>query len=173
MERRNSFKEASEAFRKHLFDLSAPRFTTAAKQDVYEYAQFFKDNHAPPWLYELTQAWEKLYAEPYKGITTDGTVRDGHFKAQDEGADVGSIVRSAEQLLASLDKDQKKKLQYPINAKEWRGWSNPEILLRPFGLRLEEGKATAMSLAVSLLIIHSCRIYCPVYSSYHRILSLP
>jgi len=27
---------------------------------------------------------------------------------------------------------------YPINAREWRAWSNPEFLLRPFGLRLEE-----------------------------------
>lgn len=37
-----------------------------------------------------------------------------------------------------MSQEQKKKLQFPLNAKEWRAWSNPEFLLRPFGLRLEE-----------------------------------
>lgn len=140
----NSFKEASEAFRAHIPDLTAPRFTTAAKQNVYEYAQFFRDHHAPPWLYNLTVAWEKLYAEPYKGVTVDGTVREGLFKTHDEGVDIEGVVSSAEKLLPSLDDEQKGKIHYPANAKEWRAWSNPEILLRPFGLRLDEGKITVV-----------------------------
>ena len=41
-------------------------------------------------------------------------------------------------LLVQLPADQRNKLSYPINAKEWRAWSNPEFLLRPFGLRLDE-----------------------------------
>lgn len=139
MERTQSFEKASSAFRQHFHDLSSPRFTTAAKQDVYEYANFFQDNHAPPWLYELTQAWAKLYDEPFKGVTTDGTVREGLFQDQDEGLNIGEIVGKAEDLLELLDAEQKEKVSYPVNAKEWRAWSNPEILLRPFGLRLEEG----------------------------------
>lgn len=142
MARRNSFKKASEAFRANLHDLSTPRFTTAAKQDVYEYVQSFKDNHAPPWLYDLTQAWEKLYAEPYRGVTVDGSVREGLFKTQDEGVDIEKIVGTTEELLRVLDDGQKKKVQYPVHAKEWRAWSNPEFLLRPFGLRLEESMKT-------------------------------
>lgn len=139
MARRNSFKEASEAFRAHLPDLATPRFTTAAKQDVYEYAKFFRDNHAPPWLFDLTQAWAKLYEEPFKGVTTDGNILDGLFRVQDEGLNIQSIVSAADEMLEKLDDEQKKKVQYPLNAREWRAWSNPEILLRPFGLRLEEG----------------------------------
>ncbi|KAF2278010.1 uncharacterized protein EI97DRAFT_280982 [Westerdykella ornata] len=138
MVRIDSFKEASEAFRAHLPDLSTDRFTTAARQDVYEYARFFKENHAPPWLFELTQAWEKLYAEPFKSVTTDGVVRDGLFTVQDEGLDIQTVANAAEELLGKLDSEQKDKLQYPVTAREWRAWSNPEILLRPFGLRLEE-----------------------------------
>ncbi|KAJ4298220.1 hypothetical protein N0V90_006119 [Kalmusia sp. IMI 367209] len=136
--RKSSFEEASAAFRAHLPDLSIPRFTTAAKQDVYEYANFFRDNHAPPWLFKLTQAWEKLYGEPFKGVTSDGTVKEGLFEARDEGVNIEGIVQKAEQLLTNLDEQQKQKLKYPVDAKEWRAWSNPEILLRPFGLRLEE-----------------------------------
>lgn len=88
MARRNSFQEKSAAFRSHLFDLDTPRFTTAAKQDVYEYANFFRDNHAPPWLFDLTQAWAKLYDEDFKGVTSDGHVQDGLFENKDEGAGV-------------------------------------------------------------------------------------
>ncbi|ORY10728.1 hypothetical protein BCR34DRAFT_485242 [Clohesyomyces aquaticus] len=138
MEQTKSFEKASSAFRKHFHDLSSPRFTTASKQNVNEYAKYFQDNHAPPWLYDLTQAWAKLYDEPFKGVTTDGKVRDGLFKSQDEGLEIDKIVAKAETLLGMLDGEQKKKMSYPGNAKEWRAWSNPEILLRPFGLRLEE-----------------------------------
>jgi hypothetical protein len=142
MARRSSFEQASAGFRAHLPDLSSPRFTTAAKQNVYEYAKSMQDNRAPPWLYDLTKVWEKLLSEPYKGVTNDGSVRQGLFEARDEGAPVEGAVKKAEELLGSLDDEQKKKILYPINAREWRAWSNPEFLLRPFGLRLEEGKTS-------------------------------
>lgn len=140
MERRSSFDQASAGFRAHLPDLNSPRFTTAAKQNIYEYVQSMQDNRAPPWLYDLTKVWEKLFEEPYKGVTNDGNVRSGLFEARDEGADVAGAVAKAESLLKDLDNEKREKISYPINAKEWRAWSNPEFLLRPFGLRLEEGK---------------------------------
>lgn len=159
LDRNSSFENASSAFREHLPDLSIPRFTTAAKQDLYEYAQFFKDNHAPPWLFELTQAWEKLYDEPFKGVTSDGTVRDGLFEARDEGIDIETVVAKAKETLALLNDEQKAKLEYPVDAREWRAWSNPEMLLRSFGLRLEEGESHFISMQFTLrqhqLIIRS------------------
>jgi hypothetical protein len=109
-----------------------------------------QDNRAPPWLYDLTKVWEKLLDEPYKGITNDGSVRKDLFEPRDEGADVQSAVQKAEDLLSSLDEEQKKKISYPINAREWRAWSNPEFLLRPFGLRLEEGKHVPTHLKMML-----------------------
>lgn len=139
MARRNSFEEASAGFRAHLPDLSSPRFTSAAKQNIYEYAKCMQDNRAPPWLYDLTKVWEKLLEEPYKGVTNDGTVRESLFGARDESADVAGAVKKVEELLNSLNEAQKNKISYAINAREWRAWSNPEFLLRPFGLRLEEG----------------------------------
>jgi hypothetical protein len=141
MARRSSFDQASAGFRAHLPDLSSPRFTTAAKQNIYEYAKCMQDNRAPPWLYDLTKVWEKLLEEPYKGVTSDGNVRQGLFEARDEGAPVEDAVRKADELLSGLSDEQKKKISYPIHAREWRAWSNPEFLLRPFGLRLEEGIA--------------------------------
>ena len=60
------------------------------------------------------------------------------FEDQDEGVPVKDIVKAAEHFLDTVSPAQREKVQYPINAKEWRAWSNPEFLLRPFGLRLEE-----------------------------------
>ncbi len=71
-----TFEQNAAAFRQHLPDLNTPRFQIAKQQDAYEYADAFKTKHQPPWLWELTQAWEKLLAEPYKGVTADGST---HF----------------------------------------------------------------------------------------------
>lgn len=99
-----------------------------------------QDNRAPPWLYDLTKVWETLLEEPYTGITNDGNVREGLFESKDQGAETGVAVEKAEKLLGELSKEQKEKITYSVNAREWRAWSNPEFILRPFGLRLEEGK---------------------------------
>lgn len=62
----------SAAFRAHLPDLSIPRFQTMQKQDPREYATAFKENGQPPWLHALYLQWQKLLAEPFKGVTNDG-----------------------------------------------------------------------------------------------------
>ncbi|KAH8704676.1 hypothetical protein GQ44DRAFT_629897 [Phaeosphaeriaceae sp. PMI808] len=138
MAQRNSFSQASASFRAHLPDLASPRFTSAAKQSIYEYSKCMQDNRAPPWLYDLTKVWEKLLEEPYKGITNDGAVRDQLYYARDEGFDIHGVVKQAHDLLNDLSQEQKSKVSFNINAREWRAWSNPEFLLRPLGLRLEE-----------------------------------
>ncbi|KAF2790463.1 hypothetical protein K505DRAFT_251128 [Melanomma pulvis-pyrius CBS 109.77] len=145
------FQATSSAFRAHLPDLSIPRFTTASKQTLYEYADFFRDNHAPPWLFDLTQAWEKLYSEPFKGVTSDGTVRGGLFESRDEGVDIVNIVKKAEEMLGTLSAEEKNKVGYEIGSKAWRAWSNPEILLRGFGVRLEEVPESTAESILSLI----------------------
>ena len=109
-ERRSSFDQASAGFRAHLPDLSSPRFTTGAKQDIYQYVQSMQDNRAPPWLYDLTKVWEKLLEEPYTGVTNDGKVRPGLFKAQDEGANVqGAFEKAGEEKKVGVS-DQRERM---------------------------------------------------------------
>jgi hypothetical protein len=146
MARRNSFEEASAGFRAHLPDLDSPRFTSAAKQSVYEYTKCMQDNRAPPWLYDLTKTWEKLLEEPYSGVTNNGAVREGLYQTRDEGFNIDGVVKRAGNLLGELSEEQKSKVSYAINAREWRAWSNPEFLLRPFGLRLEESTCSGYHL---------------------------
>jgi hypothetical protein len=167
MARRNSFENASAGFRAHLPDLSSPRFTTAAKQNIYEYVKDMQDNRAPPWLYDLTKVWETLLEEPYKGITNDGTIRDGLYEARDENFPIEVAVQKAEDMLRGLSTEQKDKVSYPIDAREWRAWSNPEFLLRPFGLRLEEGVHVGNTNQFRVLTLHSLRAHCTVHTEHH------
>jgi hypothetical protein len=57
---------------------------------------------------------------------------------QDEGIEIHSIAEAADKLLDNLSLGEKEKLMYPLDSREWRAWSNPEILLRTLGLRLED-----------------------------------
>ncbi|KFY51018.1 hypothetical protein V496_09010 [Pseudogymnoascus sp. VKM F-4515 (FW-2607)] len=131
-------ERGSAEFRKYIPDLNTPRFQTAKVQDCYQYAETFQESHNPPWLYNLTQAWQELLREPYKGLTTDGNVIPNLFQPQDEGVPIESIVTAINKVLDQISSEQKEKVSFPLNSKEWRAWSNPEILLRPLGLRLEE-----------------------------------
>jgi hypothetical protein len=60
------------------------------------------------------------------------------FQVQDEGVEIDSIVRAVEIVVGKLSSEENQKVTYPLDSREWRAWSNPEILFRPYGLRLED-----------------------------------
>ena len=53
-------------------------------------------------------------------------------------------------MMNQITPEQRAKLLHPIHAETWRAWSNPEVLLRPSGLRLEE---LDESVATSILVV--------------------
>jgi hypothetical protein len=80
----------------------------------------------------------------------EGNIIPHLFQVQDEGVSIDRIVSSVQKVLTQLTPEQQRKLSYPLNVQEWRAWSNPEFLLRPFGLRLEE---QTPDLATSILSV--------------------
>ena len=60
------------------------------------------------------------------------------YKLKDAGIDMQSICKALQNVLDQCTSEQNAKLRYLINAREWRAWSNPEFLLRDFGIRLDE-----------------------------------
>ena len=60
------------------------------------------------------------------------------FRLQDEGVDIGLIVKASNNLLSKLDDAQRSALIFHIDSPEWRTWSNPEFLLSSKGMRLDE-----------------------------------
>ena len=56
-------------------------------------------------------------------MTSDGSVKERLFEARDEGLEINKVVQAAEGLLGALGEEEKKKIAYPVNAREWRSWS--------------------------------------------------
>ncbi|KAL2866672.1 uncharacterized protein BJX67DRAFT_388438 [Aspergillus lucknowensis] len=139
------------SFRQYLPDLSLPRFQAMRNQDAHEYADAFLTSRNPPWLHALYTHWRELFQEPFKGVTTDGTIRPNLFELQDEQIPITEIVNAATHLLSLLTPPQKSTLTYHIDSPEWRTWSNPEFLLSNKGLRLDEVSPQIRTAILSIL----------------------
>ncbi|KAK3496662.1 uncharacterized protein B0T23DRAFT_331679 [Neurospora hispaniola] len=138
-------------YRQYLPDLNIPRFTAMQKQDAHEYAKDFIKGGNPPWLHGLYLHWRKLFQDPFKGVTNDGTVRPNLFTLQDEGMPIDSIVSATTNLLSLLSPQQRSAVTYHIDSPEWRTWSNPEFLLSNKGIRLDEVHSSTRDAVLAVL----------------------
>jgi hypothetical protein len=103
---------------------------------------------APPPGYLETAA--KALAEPFKGITTDGTVVPGLFSLQQTGIPTTPISDAAAAFLAALSPEQRNRLLFPIDSDEWRDWSNIHRYPRR-GVSLAEMHSSQRDSALGLL----------------------
>ena len=71
--------------------------------------------------------------EPYKGFTSDGTVRKGVYDyLEDEGAPTEAAISKTKELLLLLSTEQKGEVQCgEVTDDEFRIWSNPELYVNP------------------------------------------
>jgi len=77
-------------------------------------------------------------AQPFKGITAEGTVVPGLFPIKKTGAPTRSIREAAEDFLGSLNPEQRAKTLFPVDTVEWRKWSNIHRTLMRHGTALFE-----------------------------------
>src|SRR3982074_1705833 len=56
----------------------------------------------------------KGLGEPFKGITTNGTVQTGLFSIKSTGVSTEPVQRAASSFLASLTPEQRKKTEFPV-----------------------------------------------------------
>lgn len=90
-------------------------------------------------IVDLWSGWQQLYAEPFRGVTTDGQVVLDLYKLRNEGAPTEHMVKEARHLLTiSNQLGLSEKLRYPVDTDEWRRWANPEFYFHRTGIRLEE-----------------------------------
>ena len=54
-------------------------------------------------------------------------------------------------LLATLDEAGRERISYPLGAREWRSWANPEFLQHDTGIRLDEVPAATREAALALV----------------------
>jgi hypothetical protein len=62
--------------------------------------------------------------EPFRGITTDGSIIPGLFPIRATGVTTEPIREAAQAFLASLDPAQRERTTFPVDDDEWRLWNN-------------------------------------------------
>ena len=82
--------------------------------------------------------WRRLFAEPFRGLTTDGSPQADLFGLQDEGAPTDEVIAAVDALMARLSPDLKSNMHFPVGSDQWRNWQNTELLVESHGLRLDE-----------------------------------
>jgi hypothetical protein len=115
---------------------------------LFAQAPFTPRPIAPPPGY--MDAAVKAMAEPFKGITTDGTVVPGLFSPQQTGIPTTPITDAAATFLATLSPEQRAKILFPVDSDEWRNWSNIHRYPRQ-GMALAEMHSPQREGAVALL----------------------
>jgi len=96
------------------------------------------------------EAEKKGLAEPFKGITIDGTVEPGLFPLHSTGVSTEPVRHAAEKFLASLTKEQRDRTMFAIDDPEWRKWMNQHFYVRQ-GVSLKEMTETQRAAAFGLL----------------------
>lgn len=102
---------------------------------------------APVKLREISAS---LWAEPFKGVTTNGKVVPDLFALAQTGVSTAPVTKAASAFLASLDAAQRTKTLFPEDDSEWRQWDNRHFAVRQ-GMGLFEMSEAQRKLALDLL----------------------
>ncbi|MGP6169999.1 DUF3500 domain-containing protein [Microbacterium sp. A204] len=146
--REEAVELSSGSYREHLIDRDDPMLASVRGMD---YEQFASDRYQAPFLRELLEYWKGLYDEPFVGITTDGIPLEGLYSLPAGARSDPAPATAAFALLDLLTPGQRAKLCYPMDADEWRGWSNPEFVFFRIGLRLEEQSDEVVRAALAVI----------------------
>jgi hypothetical protein len=114
----------------------------AFPQDASSMAERFRQMSAD---YE-----RKGLAEPFKGITADGTIEPGLFGIHSTGVSTASVRAAAERFLASLSETQRSRTMFAVDDPEWRKWMNQHFYVRQ-GVSFREMSDSQRSAAFNLL----------------------
>ena len=65
-----------------------------------------------------------LDKDPFKGVTSDGTVRPGLFTIRSTGVSTKPVMQAAAAFVGSLTPEQRKTTTFSVDDTEWRRWNN-------------------------------------------------
>jgi hypothetical protein len=116
----------------------------------------FDADRLPPARQDIFRTVERRIAEPFGGITADGTIRpDLHILADAPRIDVGPAVATAQIYLEMLSDGQRGPGHLPMDSAAWRWWTNAFPTWTPHGLLLDDldeaQRATALGLIACCL----------------------
>ena len=93
---------------------------------------------------------QQVLAEPFVGLTADGTVETGLFSLEQTGVSTDDVRVAAENFLASLTGEQRERTLYPVDDTEWRNWANVHLFTRQ-GVSIREMSDEQIELGYALL----------------------
>jgi hypothetical protein len=143
----------SGEFRRYLFPNDHPRVAEVRGMDPYTY----RDAARAPGTFTggLVEGWTPLYLNEFRGVTEDGALREGLYPLTPaepgEEAPVAAMVAAANDLLASLDDEGRKRISFAVDAVEWQTWANPEFMQFDTGLRLDLQPVEVREKALALM----------------------
>jgi hypothetical protein len=66
----------------------------------------------------------RALADPFKGVTTNGTVMPGLYSIHSTGVSTEPVIRAANAFIAALTPEQRAKTEFSVDDDEWRKWAN-------------------------------------------------
>lgn len=70
------------------------------------------------------EAEAKGLAEPFRGVTANGTAAQGLFRIESTGVSTEPVAKAAAAFLSALTPEQRKKTAFDVDDDEWRKWMN-------------------------------------------------
>ena len=102
-------------------------------------------------LQRYKDSGEAAVAEPFKGVTTDGTLVRDLFTLDKTGVSTAPIRDAAEAFLGSLTGAQRARAVFPLETDAWRRWSNIHPFTMRHGVCLDELGAMPRERALDVL----------------------
>src|SRR5260370_1586862 len=97
---------------------------------TYAYSQSQAPSQAGRFRQMSIDGGTRGVGEPFKGITTNGTVQPGLFPIRSTGVSTEPVRKAAAAFLAALDPWQRKETLFPVDGVEWRKWMNQDFYIR-------------------------------------------
>jgi hypothetical protein len=95
-------------------------------------------------------AEKKGLADPFHGITTNGTVEPGLFPIHSTGVPTAAVRTAAERFLNALSSEQRSRTMFAVDDPEWRKWMNQHFYVRQ-GVSFKEMSDAQRDAAFGLL----------------------
>ncbi len=102
------------------------------------------------WGTRSREAEAKGTAEPFKGVTADGTIVPGLFAVRSTGVSTAPVQKAATTFLAALTEPQRQRTTFKLDDPEWRFWMNQHFYRRA-GVSFEEMSPAQREAAFGLL----------------------
>jgi hypothetical protein len=106
---------------------------------------------ASEFLVRYRDEGEARLAQPFNGITANGVLTPGLYKVERTGVPTRPLKDAAEAFLASLRSEQRAQAVFPLDAPEWRRWSNIHPYVMRHGVCLDAMSPIQRDRALDLL----------------------